>query len=153
MPQVDLFGPIDAIFGAATGIADVIVIEALLLVLIVGNFVTRKIAHDRHKRQARDEGAEAVSRFLPHEAMNVALLLGAFYYMTVDHHSGMVMSVLVVGLFLTDFFEFEARKAEARRDVPLERPKGSLAAGVLVLAYAGYKALFFLIAGPFGAVV
>jgi hypothetical protein len=65
----------------------------------------------------------------------------------------MVLSVLVLGLFLTDFFEFEARKVEARRDVPLDRPKGSIAAGMLVLAYAGYQALFFLIEGPVGAII
>ncbi|WP_340100770.1 DUF7313 family protein [Salinibaculum salinum] len=152
MTRVNFFGPVDSIFGVEIGIADVLVIEALLLALVVLNFVTRKIAHDRHVAQA-DDGAEAVSRFVPHEAINVVLLVGAFYYMTVSYHPGFVLSSLVIGLVLTDFFEFEARKAEARRGVSLERPKGALAAATIVLAYAAYQTLFFLIEGPVGAII
>ncbi len=153
MPQVNIFGPVDAALGVKIGIAEVLVIEAILFGLVILNFLTRRIAHGRHVSQANDGGAEAVSRFLPHEILNIVLLLGSFYYMTVDHHPGMVMSALVFGLVLTDFFEFEARKAEARRDVPLDQPKGSIAAAVLVLSYAGYQALFFLLKGPIGAVI
>jgi hypothetical protein len=152
MAEVSIFGPVDSVLAAELGVGDIVVIEAIVLVLVLANFLTRKLAHDRHVRQAED-GAEAVSRVLPHEATNVLLVLGSFYYMTIEHHAGMVLSVLVLGLFLTDFFEFESRKVEARRDIPLERPKGSIVAGLLVLSYAGYKTLFFVIQGPFDAIV
>jgi hypothetical protein len=152
MADVSIFGPVDSVLAAELGVGDVVVIEAVVLVLVLANFVTRKLAHDRHLRQA-EQGAEAISRFLPHEVLNVLLVLGAFYYMTVDHHPGMVLSVLALGLFIADFFEFESRKVEARRDIPLERPKGSIVAGVLVLSYAGYKALFFLVEGPVSAII
>ena len=153
MPQVDIFGPVDAILGVELGIAEVLVIEALLLGLVILNFVTRRLAHGRHVKQARDEGAEAVSRFLPHEILNVLVLLASFYYMTVEYHGGIITSALVVGLVITDFFEFEARKVEARRDVALDRPKGSVAASLLVLAYVGYQTLFFLLKGPVGSII
>ena len=73
--------------------------------------------------------------------------------MTIAHHGGMVMSVLVLGAVITDFFEFESRKVEARRDLSLERPKGSLVAAVLVLMYASYQALFWVIEAPWDAIV
>lgn len=152
MTRINFFGPVDSILGVEIGIAEVLVIEALLFALVVANFVTRKIAHDKHVAQA-DESAEAVTRFIPHEVMNVVLLVGSFYYMTAEYHGGFILSMLVVGLILTDFFEFEARKAEARRGVPLERPKGALAAALLVLAYAGYQTFFFLLKGPVGAII
>lgn len=152
MTDANIFGPVDAVLAAELGVGDVILIEAVILVLVVANFVTRKVAHDRHREQAT-EGPGAITRFLPHEVLNVVVVLATFYYMTVAHHGGMVLSVLVLGLFIADFFEFEARKVEARRDVPLDRPKGSIAAGMLVLAYAGYQALFFLIEGPVGAII
>ena len=152
MTRINFFGPVDSILGVEIGIAEVLVIEALLFALVVLNFVTRKVAHDKHLSQAED-GAEAIKRFVPHEVMNVAVLLGSFYYMTVSYHGGMVLSMLVIGLVLTDFFEFEARKAEARRGVPLERPKGALAAALVVLAYAGYQTFFFLLEGPVSAII
>ena len=152
MADASIFGPIDSVLAAELGIGDVIVIEAVILVLVLANFVTRKLAHDRHLRQSED-GVAAISRFLPHEAMNVLLVLGVFYYMTVDPHPGTVLSILALGLFLSDFFEFEARKVEARREIELERPKGSIVAGLLVLSYAGYQALFFLVEGPVSAII
>ncbi len=152
MVQVNLFGPVDSILGAQVGIGDVLVVEAVLLVLVVGNFLTRKLAHNRHKAQA-EEGAEAITRFLPHEAMNVVLLLFAFYYVTASYHGGFITSMFVVGLVLTDFFEFEARKAEARRGVDLQAPKGALAAATFTLAYVAYQTLFFVIEGPISAVI
>jgi len=152
MTRVNFFGPVDSILGVEIGIGEVLVIEALLLALVVANFVTRKMAHDKHVAQAED-GAEAVSRFVPHEVLNVVLLVGSFYYMTASYHGGFVLSVLVIGLVLTDFFEFEARKAEARRGVPLERPKGAVAAALIVLAYSAYQTLFFLVKGPVGAII
>lgn len=151
-PIVRLFGPVDGVLGAEVGIGEVLVVEVLLLVLVVGNFLTRFLAHARHRRQA-EEGPEAVSRFLPHEVTNVVLIVVSLYYLTLDAHAGMVMSALVLGLFVADFFEFEARKAEARRDVPLDRPKGALGAATLVFAYAAYQVLFFLIDGYVAAVI
>jgi hypothetical protein len=153
MPQVDIFGPVDAALGVELGIGDVLVIEAVLLGLVILNFVTRRLAHGRHVKQAKEEGAAAVSRFLPHEIANVVLLLGSFYYMTVEYHGGMVTTALVVGLVLTDFFEFEARKVEARREIALDRPKGALFASLLALAYIGYQSLFFLIEGPVSSII
>jgi hypothetical protein len=152
MVETNIFGPIDGLLAVEVGIADVLVIEVVLLALVLVNFVTRRIAHGRHVSQA-EEGADAVSRFLPHEAVNVLLLLGSLYYMTVAYHGGFVMSVLVVGLFITDFFEFEARKVEARREIPIERPKGALVASLLVLSYAGYQTLFFLLKGSISVIV
>jgi len=151
MVEPSLFGPIDAVLGA-TVVDSVLVIELALFALVIANFVTRRIAWGRHKRQAED-GAEAVTRWPLHELTNVALVLGAFYYTTVAHHPGVVLSTLVLGLFITDFFEFEARKVEARREIPIEQPKGSMFAAVLVLLYAGYQAVFFLLAPLWGAVI
>jgi len=152
MADANIFGPVDGVLAMELGVGDVILIEAAILVLVLANFTTRKVAHDRHQSQA-EEGAEAINRFLPHEVLNVVLVLASFYYMTVAHHAGMVLSVLVIGLFLADFFEFEARKVEARRDIPLDRPKGAITASMLVLAYAAFQALFFLVEGPFNAIV
>jgi hypothetical protein len=151
-PIVNLFGPIDSTLGAEVGVGEVLVIEALLLVLVLANFATRFVAHSRQKYQAED-GPEAVSRFLPHEVANVLLAVGSLYYLTLDAHAGMVMSVLVICLFLADFFEFEARKAEARREVPLDRPKGAIVAGLVVFAYAAYQVLFFVIDSYVAAVI
>jgi len=143
-PSVSIFGPLDAIAPFA---------EYVVLALVLVNMATRAFAHRRQVSQYESGGAEAVSRHPLHVASNVALVLGAFYYTTLHQHTGIVLSTLVVGLFITDFFEFESRLVEARQDMPIERPKGALAASVLVLLYAGYLALFWVIAGPFEAIV
>lgn len=142
-PFVNLFGPLDQLHG---------VIEEVILVLVLANFVTRFLAHRRHVKQYEDGGAEAISRYVPHVASNLLLVLASFYFLTVHHHAGIVMSVLVLGLFLTDFFEYESRKVEARREIPLERPKGALVASLFVFLYASYQALFWVLAGPWSAV-
>ena len=151
-PSVTLFGPLDTVLGS-TGPGDVLVVEYVLVLLVVANLVTRQLAHRRHVSQYESGGAEAVSRFGPHTAMNVLLVLTAFYYLTLAHHGGMVLSVLVIGLVITDFFEFEARMVEARRDIPLERPKGAIVASMLVLLYALYQGLFWVIKAPWDAVI
>ena len=138
-PSVTFFGPLDTVLGGQ--------MEFILLALAVVNLVTRVVQHRSHVQQAEEEGAEAVSRHPAHVASNILLLLAAFYYTTLHQHSGIVTSALVVGVFLTDFFEFEARKVEARRGIALERPKGAIAASVLALTYVSYLALFFLIEG------
>jgi hypothetical protein len=144
MVSVTLFPGLDAALGG--------VIEYVILVLVVVNFGTRLFAHRQHKAQA-EEGADAMSRSIPHELSNVVLVVASLYYLTVHHHGGMVMSVLVLGLFITDFFEFESRKVEARRGIEIERPKGAIAASMLVLAYAGFQSLFFLVEPIWTAIV
>ena len=122
--------------------------------LVVANLVTRFLAHRSHVRQAQAaDGDEGLSRYLPHEATNVALLLSSFAFMVVAPHGGMVMSALVLGLFLTDFFEYEARRVEARNDMTVEQPKGSLVASLLVFLYAGFQSLFFLIQPIWSSIV
>ncbi|MEF8775935.1 MAG: hypothetical protein V5A43_05475 [Haloarculaceae archaeon] len=153
MPTVNLFGPVDRILGGELGIGEeVLLIEGLILGLVVLNLVTRHLAHRRHKRQA-DEGAAAVSRHPLHEVINVALVLATLYYTTLAHHAGVVMTMFVLGLFITDAFEFEARKVEARREIPLDRPNGAIVASSLVLLYAAYQVFFFAIKGGLATVV
>jgi len=145
MVLVELLGPLDAALGG--------VMEFVLLALVLVNMVTRGLAHASCARAYESGGAEAIERYVPHEVSNVALVLAAFYYLTLHHHSGMVASMLVVGLFITDFFEFEARKVEARREIGLGRPKSAIAASVLVLLYVAYVSLFFVVEPVWSAVV
>ena len=152
MPTVNLFGPVDTVLGGELGIGEVLVIEAVILGLVVVNLITRHLAHRRHRSQA-EEGAEAVSRFPLHEGVNVALVLATLYYTTLAHHAGVVMTMFVLGLFITDLFEFEARKVEARREVPLDRPKGAIVASSFVLLYAAYQVFFFAIKGGLSSVI
>ncbi|WP_276271291.1 DUF7313 family protein [Haloarcula litorea] len=151
-PSVTLFGPLDTILGS-TAPGGVLLVEYVLFALVLANFATRALAHRNHVSEYEDGGAESVSRYLPHEAMNVLLVVVSFFYTTLAQHGGMVMSTLVLGLVITDFFEFESRKVEARRDLDLERPKGSLVAAVVVFLYAGFQALFWVIEAPWSAVV
>jgi len=137
-----LLGPLDAL-GT--------VIEPLLVVLVVANLGTRLLA-DRHHRAQAAEG-ESLSRYVPHEASNVLLVLASFYYLTYDYHPGMVLSVLVVSLVIVDFFEFEARAVEARRDDRLDRPKAAIAGSMLVLGYVLYTTVFFLVRPVWSAIV
>jgi hypothetical protein len=132
-PFVEIFGQLDALHTF---------IEPVLLALVVANMATRFFAHNRHVEQYENGGAEAISRFLPHEITNVLLMLGSFYYLTVNHHGGMIMSMFVAGLLITDLFEFESRKVEARRELSLDRPKASLSLWTLSLLYLGFQMLF-----------
>ena len=137
--SVSLFGPLDALL--ATGSRA----EFVVLVLVVSNILTRKLANDRYRRQAED-GADALSRHPLHIASTWGLVLASFYFLTLNHHSGVVLTVLVLGMFVADFFEFESRKVEVREDLPLERPSGAIVASLIVLLYAAYLSLFFVIA-------
>ncbi|MFC6836250.1 DUF7313 family protein [Halomarina ordinaria] len=143
--SVSLFGPVDTILGPY--------IEYVLLVLVLVNMVARAAEYRSHVKQARDGGVDAIGRNPVRVATNFLLLVGGFYFLTVEYHAGFVFSVLVVGMVITDVFEFESRLVEARRDIGIERPKGSIAASVLVLLYAAYTSLFFLIADYWGAVI
>lgn len=144
MVEPVLFGPVDGLLAP--------VVEYVVLILVLINLVTRFLAHQKHARQA-DNGAEALQRHWLHETSNILLLLGSFYYLTVDHHSGLVLSVLVIGTILADFFEFEARNVEVRNDFPLETPKGAIVASLLATAYAAYVSLFWIIAPVWELVV
>jgi hypothetical protein len=145
MVSVELFGPLDAALGD--------VMAWVVLALAVINIGTRLVAHRRHVKQAEEGGAEAISRHPVHQASLVLLVLASFYYTTLHQHGGVVVSTLVAGVFLSDFFEFEARKVEARRGIELERPKGAIAGSILVLLYAAYQTLFFIVEPVWTAIV
>jgi hypothetical protein len=127
-------------------------IAHVVLALVVVNMLTRIRAHSVQKRQVED-GAEELSRYLPHSVSTIALVLASFAFLIVAPHGGMVMSVLVVGLFLADFFEFESRQVEARNDLTFERPKGAVAGSLLALLYAGYQSLFVFIQPVWNVIV
>ena len=146
-----LLGPIDVL--AEEVVSGVTIIEFLLLGLVIVNLAVRWVAHRGYVAAARDDGVDALSRSLLLDVTNVLLILGAFYYITVQVHGGVVFTFLVIGLLVADFFEFEARLVEARTEAPLERPKGALFASTLVFAYIAYQSLFFLIQPFWDAVV
>ena len=56
----------------------------------------------------------------------------------------MILMIPVIGVFITDFFEYESREVEARNDLEFERPKAGIAVSLLVLVYAAYYGLPFL---------
>lgn len=136
MDPTSLFGPLDLLYP---------VIEWLLLVLVLANLGTRFLAHRSHVQQYSNGGADAMKRHPVHLATNLLLLAGAFYYMTVEFGSGVVLTLFVVALVFSDIFEFEARLAEARSDNPLEPPKSALAASAVTTFYVAYLALFFVV--------
>jgi ABC-type xylose transport system permease subunit len=136
MVEPALFGPIDNLLGP--------VIEWVALALVVANFVTRGVAHRSHVRQAQKD-ADSVSRHPAHQAVTILLVIVSFYFATVDYNGGIVLSTLVLGMVITDFFEFESRKVEARTDKEIERPKASIVASLLVATYAGYQTVYFLL--------
>jgi hypothetical protein len=134
--SVTLFGPLDALLAPY--------IEYALLVMILLNFVSRRVAHEQHVRQARD-GADAITRHPFHSFTSWGLILLSFYYLTLHHHSGMVLSTLVLSTYITDLFEFESRKVEAREGHGLDTPKGALFAGSITFLYVAFLSVFFLI--------
>ena len=148
-PAYQLPGPLGAIDSFVGGAGTV---EYFLLGLLLVNVVTRLLAHLRHVSEAREE-VDSLSRHPLHVASSVALVLTVFYYTTLDQHGGIVATTLIVGLFITDFFEFEARNAELRRGVELDAPKGAIGASVLALLYVGYLSLFQFVAPVWSAIV
>jgi hypothetical protein len=128
-------------------------VPAVVLVLAVANAGTRFLAHRRHVAQAAAGGAEALERSPLHGASSVLLVLASFGYLIVAPHAGAVTSVLVLGTVLADFFEFEARLVEARNGMRIERPKSALTGSLLVLLYAGYQGLFFVVQPYWDAIV
>lgn len=130
--------------GALESVADVLPFAILAVVLV--NVVTRLLAQRSFERAAAEgDDDEALSRYLPHEIVNVLLVLLSFAFMVVEPHGGMVLSVLVVGMVISDFFEYESRRVEARNDLEMDKPNSAIVASALVIAYAGYQALFFLV--------
>jgi hypothetical protein len=143
-PSVTLFGPVDTYLAP--------VIAYVMLGLAVLNVLGRGLEYNRIVKQAED-GAEALGRHPLRVATNFLLVVGAFYYLSVERHAGMIVTLLVLGVFITDFFEFESRLVEARQGWEIERPWGSIGASMVALTYIAYQALFFLIAPYWDAIV
>ncbi|WP_248515386.1 DUF7313 family protein [Salinarchaeum laminariae] len=143
MDPTSIFGPLDLLYPHAAYV---------LLALVLFNAVTRWIGHRRHVRQNEEDGAEAVERFAPHTLSNVLLFLAAVYYTTVRLEAGAIVLFLVVGIIITDYFEFESRLAEARTDRSLELPKGALAAWAVAAIYISYKSLRFIVDPLWGVI-
>lgn len=143
-PSVTLFGPVDALIGPYA--------EYVVLVLAVLNLLTRKVAYDAYISKARD-GVDDFGRHPLHVVSTLLLVLASFYYTTLAQHSGIVLSALVLGVVFTDFFEFEARQVEARNDLDVGRPNSSLVASAVMVLYAAYLALFFLVADYVGLII
>lgn len=143
-PSVSLFGPVDDY------VAPVLIY--VLLALAVLNMVGRGLEYNRIVDQAEEgDDDELLSRHPLRVATNFLLVVGAFYLLTVERHAGMVVSLLVVGVFVCDLFEFESRKVEARQGWEIERPWSSLVGSVLVLMYVVYQIFDSL--APFWEVV
>ena len=124
----------------------------VILALLLASFVTRHLRHSRHERAAAED-ADSLSRYAPHVVVSALLVLSSFLYLVVEPHSGMVISVLVTGTALADFFEFEARMVELRNNLEIERPKAAITASVLALLYALYISLFWVIQDQWAAIV
>jgi hypothetical protein len=129
-------------------------LPAVILVLVLANMATRALAHRTYRKQAAaSEDDEELSMYTPHNLTNLLLVLTSFAFLLVEPHGGMVMSVLVLGVFLTDVFEFESRKVEARNGLDFEQPKAAVAASLIALLYAGFQSLFQFVAPFWNAVV
>lgn len=144
-PFVSLFGPIDAILAPYIGY--------VLLVLLLVNMAGRILEFRRHQDQAESGDWTDLTRHPLRVGTNVLLLLGAFYYLTVQHHGGMVFAILFLGVFISDLFEFEARQVEVRRGLELDRPNSAIAASVLALLYILFQTLFFVVAPVWNQIV
>ena len=132
-----ILGPIDAIFFP--------IIEPILLIGAVANLVTRLLAHRSHIKQNEEEKG-SLQRFVIHEISNGVLIIFSLYYMTIHHHGGMILSLMVLAMVLADIFEFEARLVESRGGMEIELPKGSIVGSALVLTYVLY--IVMVPAGP-----
>jgi hypothetical protein len=141
MQPLQFLVPIDALESVAP------ILPFVILVFAVANMVTRILQHSRHESQAEDgDDDEALSRWVPHTVTTLGLVLSSFLFLIVEPHGGMVMSVLALAVFVSDFFEYESRRVEARsKSKDLQRPVAAIGASVFALLYAGYQSLFFLI--------
>jgi hypothetical protein len=126
----------------------------VVLLLAVVTLVTRFLAQRQYERQAREgDDDEQIDRYLPHSVAMLLLVVASFLFAVVHPHGGVVMSVLVVGTLVADFFEFEARRVEARNELEFEPPRAAIGASMLVLAYAAFQTLFPFVAPIWNAVV
>lgn len=116
-----------------------------ILVVALANAVTRFLGHQRQVRQAADGDETAVTRYTSHTVTNVVLILLGTLYLVYEPPGGMILAAFIFTMFFADFFEYEARLTEIRNNMPVERPKSALVASLLVLAYAAYKGLFFIV--------
>ena len=151
MLPLTLFGPLDEIAETEL-IAGESVIVFVLFGLVVLNMVTRLVAF-RSQVDQSDDSPEAISRHPAHVATTIVLILASFYFLTLEVHSGVVLSVLVLATFLADFFEFEFHKVRARRELTPTRPAAAIAASVVAFLYAGYLSVFFIIEPLWSAVI
>lgn len=136
-PSVTLFGPLDTFVGPY--------IEYVLLLLAVVSMATRQRQHAANRNQAEAGDEDALSRHPVHWAAMTLLVLASFYYTTLHAHGGIVMSTLVLGAFITDLYEHEARRVEVREGHDFERPKAAIVASLFVLLYAGYQSVFVFV--------
>ncbi|MFC7166442.1 DUF7313 family protein [Halospeciosus flavus] len=144
--SVAIFGPLDRVVGPYAGY--------VVLAFAVLTFLTRKLQHDHVVEQAASaDDVEQASRHPVHSVALGGFVVTSFYYLTLHHHSGIVMATLAVGVFLTDFFEIEARSVEIREGHDLERPKAAMVAGVIALLYASYITLFVFVKDYWNMVV
>ncbi len=127
------------------------VLPFAILVMAVANLATRHLAHRRHVEQGAD--GDSVEQYTPHAFTNIGLILLSFLFALDAPTGGVVLSVLVVTMLIADLFEFEARNVEARNDMTIEAPKSAIVASALVVFYAGYYALFFLVSGVWGQII
>ena len=138
--------------GALESVAGVLPYVILAVVLV--NVVTRLLAQRSFERAAAEgDDDDALSRYLPHETVNVLLIVLSFAFMIVEPHGGMVLSVLVVGMVISDFFEYESRRVEVRNNLEIDKPNSAIVASALVIVYAGYQALFFLVEPLWSSIV
>ncbi|MFO8114448.1 MAG: hypothetical protein R6U01_03660 [Halorubrum sp.] len=121
------------------------VLPYAILVMAVANLATRHIAYRSHVEQGTD--GDEVEPYTPHAFTNIGLVLLSFLFVPVAPVSGVILSVLVITMLIADLFELEARNVEARNDMPIEAPKSSIAASLLVLVFAAYYSLWFLVSG------
>jgi hypothetical protein len=146
MQPLQFVVPIDALAALEPYIAHI------AFALVLANLLTRHRAHKSYVEQA-EQGVEDLSRHTLHTVTNVALILASFLYLFLAPHGGMVLTTLVVGLFLSDFFEFEARQVEVRNGMDVEQPKSSLVASAVVVLYAGFQSVFFVIEPVWNAII
>ncbi|MFC5970284.1 hypothetical protein ACFPYI_02980 [Halomarina salina] len=132
-------------FASLFGVVDAVLrpyVALLILVLVLVNMVARALEYRSIVSDARDGGIDSVSRSGLRVATNFLLVVLSFYYATVHFHAGTVLSILVVGMVITDLFEFESRLVEIRQEFSIDRPNAAIAASVLVLMYISYLTLF-----------
>jgi hypothetical protein len=116
-----------------------------ILVMALANLATRHLAHGRHVEQAAE--SDAVEQYAPHVFTNFGLASLSFLFAVHAPTRGTILTFLVVTMIIADLFEFEARNVEARNDMTVEAPKSAIVTSGLILLFASYYSLFFLVEG------